>query len=82
MSLENLFRILPDGVVSKNDIGSRRMFTSSRLWISLEANMPPRARENVELIAKTVRATPNTAYIPRYSPLKDRTAYITNGPII
>ena len=46
MSFENLFKILPDGVVSKNDIGSRRMFTNSRLWISLEANMPPIAREN------------------------------------
>jgi len=31
MSFENLFRTLPDGVVSKNDIGSHRMFNNSRL---------------------------------------------------
>ena len=31
MSLENRLRIRPDGVVSKNDIGNRRMFISKRL---------------------------------------------------
>ena len=31
MSLENRLRIRPEGVVSKNDIGSRRILLSSRL---------------------------------------------------
>ena len=61
MSLENLFRILPDGVVSKNDIGSRRMLTSSRLWIRVEANMPPIASEKDEKSTRTAWPIPNTA---------------------
>ena len=31
ISLENRLRIRPEGVVSKNDIGSRRILLSSRL---------------------------------------------------
>ena len=61
MSLENRLRIRPDGVVSKNDIGSRRMFTSNRLWISFDAKMAPVARENVAITTKLTWPTPNRA---------------------
>ena len=59
ISLENLLRIRPDGVVSKNDIGSRRIFTSSRLWISLEAIMAPVARENDDITINPIWPAPN-----------------------
>ena len=61
MSLENRLRIRPDGVVSKNDIGSRRMFTSNWLWISFDAKMAPVARENVAITTKIIWAAPNSA---------------------
>ena len=69
MSLENRLRIRPEGVVSKNDIGSRRMFMSSRLWIITEAIMPPRARVNDENSTRMDCPTPNAAYTPKYSSL-------------
>ena len=69
ISLENRFRIQPDGVVSKNDIGSRRMFTSRRLWITVETNTPPRARKYDPNSARIICLIPNTAYTPKYSPL-------------
>lgn len=37
MSLENLLRIRPRGVVSKKDMGQRRMLSISFLWRVLEA---------------------------------------------
>ena len=61
MSLENRLRIRPDGVVSKNDIGSRRMFTSNWLWISFDAKMAPVASENVAITTKIIWAAPNSA---------------------
>jgi len=36
-------RILPSGVVSKNDIGERMMLASIRLWRVREAKMPAMA---------------------------------------
>ena len=39
VSLEKRLRILPRGVVSKNDIGERRMFLSMELWRVREAKM-------------------------------------------
>ena len=54
MSFENRFIIRPEGVVSKNDIGSRRMFTSNRLWISVEAKIAPVARENAPINIKPI----------------------------
>ena len=70
MSLENRLSIRPDGVVSKKAMGSRRMFTSSRLWISLEANMPPRARANDANSTRMACPIPNAAYTPKYPPLQ------------
>lgn len=40
--LENLFTILPVGVVSKKLIGARRMFLRRLLWSCLEALMVPK----------------------------------------
>ena len=40
MSFENLFRIRPVGVVSKKDIGDRRMFLSIPVWRVREAKIP------------------------------------------
>ena len=45
MSLENRFKIRPRGVVSKNDIGDRRMFLSILLCRVLEAKTPAVTRE-------------------------------------
>ena len=72
MSLENRLRIRPDGVVSKNDIGSRRIFTSNRLWISVEAIIPPKARENDANNTRMDCTIANVAYTPRYSSLQGR----------
>ena len=65
MSLENRLRIRPEGVVSKNDIGSRRILTSNLLWISFEAITPPRARENDANNTRMACPSPNAAYTPR-----------------
>ena len=40
-SLENLFRIRPKGVVSKNDIGQRTIRFNMSAWSSLEADTEP-----------------------------------------
>ena len=69
ISLENRLRIRPEGVVSKNDIGSRRMFTSSCLWISIAAKMPPMARKYDANTVRTICPVPSAAYTPKYSPL-------------
>lgn len=45
VSLENRFRILPRGVVSKNDMGERRMFLSMELWRVREAKMADMAMQ-------------------------------------
>ena len=73
MSLENRLRIRPEGVVSKNDIGSRRIFTSNLLWISFDAIMAPRARENDANSTRIDCPTPSAAYTPRYPPLQGKT---------
>ena len=46
MSLENLLRIRPSGVVSKKAIGERMMFLSMLSWSVMEAKMLPKARAN------------------------------------
>ena len=69
ISLENRLRIRPEGVVSKNDIGNRRMFTSSCLWISIAAKMPPMARKYDANTVRTICPVPSAAYTPKYSPL-------------
>ena len=67
MSLENRLRIRPEGVVSKNDIGSHRMFSSSRLWISVAAKMTLIARKYDANRVRTICPIPNAAYTSRYS---------------
>ena len=57
ISRENLFKTRPIGVVSKNDIGHRRMFLSSLLCNVLEANTLATVRE-------TVLASVNTDWMP------------------
>ena len=47
ISKENRFKTRPIGVVSKNDIGHRRMFLSSLLCNVLEANTLATVRETV-----------------------------------
>lgn len=42
-SLENLLRMRPRGVVSKNDMGERRMLLSKLEWSVLEAKKPAMA---------------------------------------
>ena len=46
MSLLSLLRIRPAGVVSKNDIGLRRILLNTALKISLEATNEPKATPN------------------------------------
>ena len=55
-SFENLFNILPIGVVSKNDIGSRKMLPSNRSWRM-------RAARNVPLVTNTDEPNMNIAEI-------------------
>lgn len=45
MSLENLFKILPNGVVSKNFIGLLTIFKRRSLWIVFAAIMLPKATD-------------------------------------
>ena len=45
MSFEKRLRILPSGVVSKNDIGERKMLASILLWRVREAKMLAMASE-------------------------------------
>ena len=44
MSFEKRLRMRPRGVVSKNDMGERRMFFSMLSWRLREARMPPSAK--------------------------------------
>ena len=53
ISLENLDRILPVGVVSKKDIGARKIETRSPLWSSSDARTPKRARNMERKKTKT-----------------------------
>lgn len=48
MSLENRFSMRPMGVVSKKDMGDRRMLSSMLLWRVLEAKKVAMAMEKVE----------------------------------
>ena len=48
MSFENLFRIRPVGVVSKKDIGDRRMFLSIPVWRVRDAITPADASVSEE----------------------------------
>jgi len=72
MSLENLLRIRPRGVVSKNAMGERRMLFSMRLWIVAEALMLPMARAKDPIQMKRAWKMPRPAYTPRNSSLEKK----------
>ena len=65
VSLENLLRIRPRGVVSKKNMGDRRMFLSMELWRVREAKMAARAREKAAKRIMNDWITPNAPYTPR-----------------
>ena len=52
ISLENLVTIRPIGVVSKNDVGPRRTFTSRSLWI-----FDPALREHTRRVRELTKLT-------------------------
>ena len=64
-SFENRFRIRPRGVVSKKDMGERRMFSRSFWWSVLEARNPAMATAKEEPKMKKAWEKPNVAYTPR-----------------
>ena len=70
MSLENLLRMRPRGVVSKKDIGAYRMFASMPLWIVVEAFTLPIARTKEATRMKAPWVKPRAAYTPRNSPME------------
>ena len=68
MSLENLLRMRPRGVVSKNDIGERKMFPSILLWMVVDAKIPPNARAKEPIRMKRAWSSPRDPYTPRNIP--------------
>ena len=58
-TFENLFSILPRGVVSKKDIGARRMALRTLLWRVCDANIAPRARVNDPIKTKIAWPIPS-----------------------
>ena len=65
MSFENLFNIRPNGVVSKKDIGDRRIFFSIPVWRVREAKIPASANVNEDSRTTMTMKKPNVAYTPR-----------------
>lgn len=61
ISLENLFRIRPTGVVSKKDIGERRMLVNMPLWRFFEPIMVAMARLRVARMTNTDCPNPSAA---------------------
>lgn len=69
MSLEKRLRILPSGVVSKNDIGALIILVSILSWRVLEAKIPPMARAKVPNNTNRACENPRLAYTPKNKPL-------------
>ncbi len=65
MSFENLFNIRPNGVVSKKDIGDRKMFLSIPVWRVREAKIPANANVKEDSRTTMTMNNPNVAYTPR-----------------
>ena len=72
ISLEKRFKMRPSGVVSKNDIGERRILDIMELWSFLEARIPPRARDRAAMSTKMAWDMPRAAYTPKNMPLQNR----------
>ncbi len=64
-SFENLLRMRPTGVVSKKEMGERRMLLSMLSCRDLEASKVPMATPKEERNTKSAWKTPKTAYTPR-----------------
>ena len=62
ITLENLFSILPNGVVSKNDIGDLRIFDNMLSWRVWEPYMAAWTNNRVQNKKNTARANPRLAY--------------------
>ena len=65
-------RMRPRGVVSKKDMGERRMFFRRSLWRSLEAYIPPKAREKEPHKMKRAWPIPRAPYTPRKAAMELR----------
>ena len=65
MSLENLFTILPKGVISKNVMGEWRTLMSNALWSLRDANTEPKAWTKHAARMNTAWEKPSPPYIPR-----------------
>lgn len=64
-SLENLLRMRPRGVVSKNDMGALRTVLSMLLCRALEARKDAMAMEKAARNTKLAWENPKMAYMPR-----------------
>ena len=70
LTIENLFNILPSGVVSKKDIGERRMAVSMLLWRLREPKNVPWASIRNTIRKKKDCNVPRLAYKPRSTALE------------
>ncbi len=70
LTLENLFSILPNGVVSKNDIGDLSIVDNILSWRVREPFITPVTIRNVATNIKITWVTPNIEYTPRSTTLK------------
>ena len=68
-TFENLLSILPSGVVSKKDIGERRMLANMLSWSVRDAAITADISKNMAISTKTTCDTPRTAYTPRSTAL-------------
>ena len=79
MSLEKRLRMRPRGVVSKKDMGERRMLPSMLSWRLMEARMLAKAEIREAKKMNIPCPNPSTPYTPRNSPteLQETTAHNT-----
>ena len=67
MSLEHLFKILPAGLVSKNNTGALRMRVTISSWRFSADLRETQKKTQARMIAKTKAAATRLAYTPRVS---------------